>query len=111
MHKKKRSLILLSLAFISFIMEGYLILHFPPAYHGKILRYTFSIVVPFFILFFLFLYSFLGFVLRNSSRGMRIGIFFCCYLLLRLFGLTQLLFFLLLLALFVVVELFFLQKK
>ena len=109
MRRKKRSFLLLLIAIASGAGLGYLIFSFPPS--SQITNYKLPATPLFFALLFLSCASFFGFLLNNIRRGILIGAFINAYLLLRLFGLKQIFFIILLLALFATIELFFKQRE
>lgn len=69
-------------------------------------------VIPlfFFLIFFAFLFSFAT-LLANSRRGLSISVFLTLFLILRYFGIGNILNFLLLLGLLITSEIYFLKNK
>lgn len=70
-----------------------------------------SPLIPFFFLLFLSLYCFTTYLTHRGLNGLLVSVFITAYLLLRLNNLTHPIFFLLLLALFIVLELLLTSKK
>ncbi|MEK7559457.1 MAG: hypothetical protein AAB521_04065 [Patescibacteria group bacterium] len=65
----------------------------------------------FLALLFVFIFGISSFVLKNFRRGAFIGAFVALYLVLRILNLTHVFFFLILLALFISLDLFFVYNK
>ncbi|MBP9719422.1 MAG: hypothetical protein KBD46_03050 [Candidatus Levybacteria bacterium] len=106
--KKKRSLWLIVLSIILLTGLGYFMYTYNPK---SILPNPFSLYMQpvslFFVLLFLSITSLGMYIFNHTRRGILLGLFLCCYLLLRLNHLTDVYFALILLALFVSLELFF----
>jgi len=109
MRRHKRPFWLFLIALLLFTTLGYIVFSFPPSSH--ITNYTLPTTPLFFLLLFLSCASLFGFLLNSIRRGGLIGAFIVLYFLLRLFGLKNVFFPVLLIALFVTLELFFNQQE
>ncbi|HSX40949.1 MAG TPA: hypothetical protein VLF68_05060 [Candidatus Saccharimonadales bacterium] len=113
MRRKKRSWWFLGIALLS--LCGFL--YFINAFSPETLPFKLSslnIQLPtlpiFFVLLFLFLFSFFAFVLNNNARGFLIGLFAVIYLLLRFYHFTQIFFLIMLVAIFTTLTLLFAKR-
>ena len=109
-HKRNLSLKYLIYSLFFFVATVALIIYFPPTYQISIMRFRLPIMIPFFIVIFLLLYCLGMLFFRSKKHGLIIASFAVSYLLFRLNNLTHPLFFILLLALFLVVEFLFTQR-
>src|SRR6266566_5869775 len=103
MHISKRNLLFLILAVISFFAEMFLIQSFPPDTQLAVLRIKLPILVLFFGLVFLVIFSLVAFLLKSKLQGVLLAAFVVIYLLFRYFGFTKVLFQILLLLIFIAV--------
>src|SRR5664279_1782580 len=108
---RKRSHLFLFSGFISLILLLLLIYYFPPDLQLPILNSQISTLYIFLFLLFCFLFSASTYIFASKKHGLLIGLFVPLYLLFRLNNLTHPFFFLLLLALFIVLELLFSYRK
>ena len=83
---------------------GYLVYTVPPSYRFSILNSQFSITLVFFPLLFLFLFSFFMFLFGNKKHAVLVSLFIVSSSALLANNLTQPFFFILLAALFFVLE-------
>ena len=90
---------------------GYIIKTLSPYYTFFILGQYISILFLFFILFFLFIVSLLTIIFRSLLQGILFASVFLLYLLLRLSGLTQLFYLILLVTIFIALKLAFISNK
>ncbi len=97
----------LLITIISLFSTGWMIVFFPPSHQMRILNFNFSIFYPFFFSIFLSLYFFLNFLTSNKRLSFFATLFVIVYLLFRLNGLTEPLFIILLIALFLTLEFLF----
>lgn len=111
MRKRFRSLTFLLIGIFSFMLLILLIKSLSPTYVFLWNVIHISIIFPFFILLFLSFSGIIGFLLASKLQGIIIGIFLVAYLLVRLTGLTNWFFLLLMVLLFLIVELFLLKSK
>lgn len=111
MRGKKRRLWLLAIGLVLFAVWIYLVITLPPTFQLSLDSFQFPVLPVFFAVLFLFLSSLFSFVLNNKRRGILIGLFAAIYLILRLNGLKNLFFLILLLILMGSTELFFLKRK
>lgn len=113
MRRKKRSLWLLLISLLTFVTLLYIIFSYPPGALINISEAKINIAsnVAFFGLLFIFCTSFFGILFHSTRRGVIIGIFVVIYLLLRLFGLRNIFFLVLLIAIFATIELSFNQRQ
>ncbi len=89
----------------------YIVLSVPPDKGLKISGLSIPSIPLFFILFFVAVYGVSSFVLNNKRNGLLIGFFATLYFILRLNGLKNIFFAILILALFVTFELLFKKRK
>lgn len=121
MRRKKRPLWLLVLSILSLGGFIYLIFFTDPSDKISLSEFfgqtpissplNLSTLILFFTVLFIFIFSFITYLLRSIRRGILSGIFVVSYLILRLNHLDQLFFLLVLLALFVTLELVFTRQK
>ncbi|HUQ85647.1 MAG TPA: hypothetical protein VM077_04945 [Candidatus Limnocylindrales bacterium] len=111
MRKKKKNLKYLITTAASLPLLAYLIYSFPPDFKLTIMGYQLSVIYLFFPLLFLSLLSTISLISKSSKHGLLFGLFAVCFLSFRLNGLTHPFFFLLLAALFLVLELLFSYRK
>lgn len=113
MRRKKRKWWLLPVFLLSLAAFVYCFIFFNPQTPIKLygINYSLPALPIFFLSFFLWIASLFGFLLNNLRRGFFIGLFAFSLLLLRYFGLKQILFMLLLVAIFASLELFFNSKN
>lgn len=111
MRRKKRSPILFVIVIISLASFAYLIFSIPPTYVLQIRNYELGIIFAFFLLLFISVFSLSAYILRNTRRGLCIGLFSSVYLYLRYVQLVHPFFLLLLLVLFITLELFFSSRR
>ncbi|MEK7534187.1 MAG: hypothetical protein AAB600_02505 [Patescibacteria group bacterium] len=111
MRRKRRSFWLLVFSILSLATLTYIIFSFPPNHQLLITTYRLPITVVFFPLIFLFIFSFVSYVLNHYRRGLFFALLITTYLLLRFFHLMHVFFLILLLALFFTLELLFTKKK
>lgn len=111
MQKYKRPFHFFLLAILFTIGLIYLLVSFPPsfvvAWHG----FSVPLLAIVGILFACTLFSFCTYLFNSKIQGILFAIFCFAYLFLRYIAVTNIFFLLLLFALFVVLELFFLKKK
>lgn len=110
MGRRKNLFWLILIDFLSFASLIYLIISFPPNWKFGIGNLELEILPLFLISLFLFISSFFGFLFKNLRRGVFLGLFTICSLLLRFFGLTQIFFIILLAILFLILEIVFVKK-
>lgn len=108
---KKHPWPLLLFSIIFFGIIGYWIVNFSPNYLIPLGTVKFSILIPFFVLLFLGIYSFIAYLTISFLQGLILGGAFIVYLLLRYFGITHILFGLLLLAIVISLEFALYKKK
>jgi hypothetical protein len=87
-----------------------LIIYLPPTYQISIIYLKVPIIIPFFIIIFLLFYSLGMLLFGRKKHALIIASFVVLYLLFRLNNLTQPLFLILLLALFLVAEFLFTRR-
>jgi len=105
--RKKRSFGLFTLSLISLAGIIYFLFFTAPEAKFSILNFQFSNLVVFFLLLFLFLFSFFSCILRKFKHGLLIGTFGTSLLLLYLSKLAHIYFIFLLVALFILLEFLF----
>lgn len=110
MRKRKRPFLFLLVSFLSFMLGGYIVYYLQPNASITFFLIKLPVLPVFFFLLFAFLFSFTAYMLRSKLQGILVASFACIYLLIRMFGFTALFFQILLLALFIATELFFLQN-
>jgi hypothetical protein len=110
MEKRKRPLHLLVLSILTFIVLVFVFFFIPPSSAIQI-GIPINILLFVFPLLFILFYSLLSFLFRKKSHGVIVGALLVLYLLLRLGGFTHPLFFLILLALLLILELLFSKEK
>ena len=108
---KKRSLLFLVLGFIFLILLFLLVYYLPPDFQIKLFQFSIPSLYIFFALLFFSLFSLVTYCTNSIKHGLLTGLFVPLYLLFRINNLTHPFFFLLLLALFVVLELLFSYRK
>jgi hypothetical protein len=106
---RSKKLLLISVIILSALVT--IISFFPPNAEFSILNYKTSIFPVFFFFLFAFLFAFGTFLFKNIIHGILIATFTTMYLLFRLNNLVHPFFFLLLLALFIVLEFLFSYRK
>ncbi|MDE2589935.1 MAG: hypothetical protein KGL95_09765 [Patescibacteria group bacterium] len=111
MHKKKRSVTLLLIGILGFLLLLFFTHTFSPTVLFSVVFLTVPSIIPFFLLVFVTLFGLAGFTLNSNLQGILAGLFGILFLLLRMFSFTHWFFTLLLVTLFAVVEMFFLQKS
>ena len=111
MRRNKRNFGLLIVSVLAFFAILYIVLNYSPALKLSILNFSFPILPLFFVLTFIFLYSLFTFILKSKRRGILIGLFVISYLVLRMNGLTNVFFVILLVVLFGSLELLFVKRK
>lgn len=109
-YKRGLSLKYFIYSLLFFAVTVALIVYFPPSYELPVMGFRLSIVVPFFIILFLFIYCLGRLIIRSKKHAIIIGLFVVSYLLFRLNGLTHPLFLILLIALFLVIEFLFTRR-
>lgn len=109
--RKKRSLPLLLLSILSFIVILSIIFFIPPYFGVALAGIQINILLFFLPLLFIFTYSLLSFVFQKKMHGVLAGSFLIIYLILRLGGFTHPLFLLILLALLLILELLLVSKS
>jgi len=107
MDRKKRFAWLLIPIFLSLAGLVYLVFTFPPNWTFEIGGLKLEILYVFFLLFFIFLLSFISYFLHNPRRAVLIGLLTIAYLVLRIFRIDSPYLLLLILALYISLELFF----
>lgn len=110
MHRRRRPLVYLFLSILS--LAGLIGLFFfvSPVYQIPLAVVQLPIIVPFFILLVLFCFSVVTYSFKSRKHGILFSLFVLTYLLLRMFGFTHPLFFLLLLGIFLTFEMLFANK-
>lgn len=108
--RKKRPIALLLLSVLTLFVLLFVIFFIPPSNSVQVFGIFIPILLFFFPLLFIFLFSLLSFLYRKKTHGVLGGCFLVLYLLLRLGGFTHPLFLLILLALFLILELLFAKK-
>ncbi|HSW87907.1 MAG TPA: hypothetical protein VLG12_01970 [Candidatus Saccharimonadales bacterium] len=111
MFSKKKRLFFFVLMILSLGVEMYVIKTFPPNAVIPIITLEIPIVVIFFIVLFVGIFSLVTLFSKKILQGVLFGVFTNIYLLFRYFGFTKLLYQILLLLIFISIELFFFQKK
>lgn len=111
MERKKRKRHLLLAGTISFFLFLFYLNFVSPDQRITFFTIQLPPLIPFFFLLFLFLYCFTTYLTHRGLNGLLVSVFITAYLLLRLNNLTHPIFFLLLLALFIVLELLLTSKK
>src|SRR6266700_3243747 len=107
MEKKKRSWIFLVVSIIVGVLSILAILFISPDYSLSMGDLHLSIVYPFLLILFLFLFFATSYIINSKIHGVLLASFVVCYLLFRLNNLTHPLFLLLLVGICIVFELFF----
>ncbi|RJQ35900.1 hypothetical protein C4559_06080 [Candidatus Microgenomates bacterium] len=110
-NRKKRPFWLLTISFLSLAGLFYLAFSLSPSSQLSIFNFQFSIIILFFLLIFVFIFSLFSFLFKNTRRGLFLGLLAGSFLLLRLFSLTQIIFPLLLVFLYITLEFFFSKQK
>jgi len=110
MHRKKRSLPLFILSLIFVPLFIYLLLSFSPDSKILILNFAIPANYLFLTLLFLSIFSFAGYLFDNKGLGFLLGLFTIVYLVLRLIGLSDLFFFIILSLLFMTLGFLFIRK-
>lgn len=110
-REKKFSFLLLFLCLLSLALLGALIYYFPPNQAYSVLSFNLSVLLLFFPLIFLFLFSLGALILRSKFHGTLIASFVTLYLLFRLNNLTHPFFLILLAALFLTLELMIANRR
>jgi hypothetical protein len=108
---KKGRWIFLGLSLILGGLCGSLIFFLPPDFQVQVGTIQVSIVYLFFSLLFLFLFCLVSFALQSKTHGLLFGGFVVTYLGFRLNGLVHPFFFILLVAIFLLLELVFFNRK
>gem|GEM_PF-1312001 len=111
MKRNKRRIVHAIASVIFLIILLYLFFSFPPTTALSLGSMKLSILIPVFLLLFLFLLSFITAIFKSYSHGLLTGTFVVVYLLLRINGLTHPLFLILLLGLFLTLELLMSKGK
>ena len=121
MRRKKRSLKFLALSLLSFIFLLYIIVYTPPSFKFTIFpaernlasqdNFQIPILIPFFTLLFIFVYSIIAFMFKSSIHGVLAGLFVVLYLVLRMKDLTHPFFLVLLFAIFLTLDIFFSKRS
>ena len=111
MHRKRRSLKLLSIALLSLSAITYIIFFVSPDYVYPILAFKLPIIILFILIITLFTYSLTTYISKNKKHGFLTSLFVLTYMLFRLNNLTHPFFLLLLLALFITLELLFSRQR
>ncbi|QQG40886.1 MAG: hypothetical protein HYV37_01005 [Candidatus Levyibacteriota bacterium] len=113
MRRKKRPLFLLLISILSFAALSYIVFSYSPSSLINIQKPKIDIpsAATFFVLVFIFFSSFSGYLFHNVRRGILLGTSIVVYLLLRFFGLRNIFFLIILIAIFATIELTFSQKK
>lgn len=108
---KKHPWPLLIFSVIFFGIVGYLVLNFPPDYIISLGSLKISLLIPFFVGLFLGVYTLAAYFTISFLQGVLLAGATIAYLLLRYFGITHILFGLLLLAIVVSLEFALYKKK
>lgn len=121
MRKRKRHLGFLISALASLGIFFYIIVSHAPSEQFSIFpaerdlasqdNFRIPILLPFFILLFIFIYSLIRFILKSSIHAVLAAIFVVAYLFLRMNNLTHPFFLFLLVAVFLTFELFFSKRS
>ena len=111
MRKRKRSLKYLFLSIVSLPALIALIYFFSPAKYLSVFSFQFSVFSLLFPLLFIFIFSITTYISKSPNHGILLGLFAISALLFRWNNLAHPFFFLLLAALFLVLELLFAYKK
>jgi len=102
--KKKKTWPLLFLSLLALLSLGYILFVFPPGAFFDALGLHISYIPIFFTLLFLSLYGLIAFFFTSGLQGLLISGVVVCFLLFRLLNLTNPLFIILLLVLFISIE-------
>ena len=111
MKRRKRSIKFLILSLPFFILLTSLIYFLPPNYQLHIINFKLSVMNLFLLPLFIFLFLITTFFSKSTKHGILLGLFATSFLTFRLNNLTHPFFFLLLSALFLVLELLFAYRK
>ena len=109
--QKKHPWPLLLLSIIFFGIAGYWVTNFPPSFSMLVGIVTFPLLLPFFIILFSGIFTVTTYFTLSWIQGLIVAVSITSYLLLRLFGITHILFGFLLLAMVVSLEFALLKKK
>lgn len=110
MHGKKRDIKFLILGILCLMILGWFLFSYSPSEAINIKGININTLPVFLLLIFLSIFSLTGFILKNLRRGLLISLSLVAYLIIRLLGLTNPFFPVLILALAVIIELFFSKK-
>jgi len=111
MQRRRRNYFLLILSLLFLIGLVYLIIYISPNQVFQVLSIKISVLLLFFLLTFLFIFSFMAFWLKNLRRGMFFGFLIIGLLLLLFYRFIHPFFIIMLIALFGVLELFFSHRR
>ncbi|GIW61345.1 MAG: hypothetical protein KatS3mg089_0197 [Patescibacteria group bacterium] len=111
MRRKRRTWKFLILSILSFIALLIIITTLSPYQNFSIKFASIPVVIIFYMLLALFIFSFFAFLLKSRKHGILLSIFTVIYFVFRANNLTHPFFFLLLLALFLTLELLFTSKR
>ncbi len=111
MKRGRRPWLLFIPGVLSLAALSYLVYYYPPDYQFLISNFQIPVLPVWFVLLFIAVYGIFSFFLNSKRRGFMLSLFAVIYLLLRLNGLTHLLFLLLLIVLFGLIELFYIKRK
>ncbi|MCL5970441.1 MAG: hypothetical protein M1450_03000 [Patescibacteria group bacterium] len=116
MRKRRNINLLIPLCFLSFLGLAYLIIFTNPMSEIQLFNLQDilpgqTVLIPFFLSVFLFIFSFFTLLFKSKRRGFFIAAFAVSYLMLRLQNLTQTFFLILLLAVFLTLEFVFVKQK
>ncbi len=113
--RKRHNYVYFLLSILAAIVTGYIFFNFPPDYNIDLSQYNITFQIPitpvFFLSFYLFVFSFITFILIKKIQGILFVVFILGYIGMRQIGLTHWIFLVLLLALFITIELFLFKKK
>src|SRR4051794_19893644 len=107
MRTRKKLFYLPLISIASLVSLIYIILYFPPSFSIPLGSMQLPILPISFLLFFVFLWSLVGFIFANRTQGLIVALLPSVYLLLRYIKLNQPFFLVLLVLLFVGLELLF----
>jgi hypothetical protein len=110
MRTRKKLFYLPLISVASLVALIYIIFYFPPSFNLPILGFNLPIIISAFLLFFIFMWSLVGFIFANKIQGLIVALLPTVYLLLRYFKLNQVLFLILLIIIFAGLELLIFRK-